>query len=261
MQMKSSNRAKLIAGAVLAGIFAFGNSARASILLDLRAVAVNNNGGGFVATADPKSVSLASGTNVVRYQVVAQISNSDSDHTNDGFTQFNGGLKSVEAVGTGTQGNYASMVVDPGMATGVSQGGVPTDIGDGNPDLELGDIDANAGSATNWVIVNGTSTLGPKFGTGAGAGTTDFVLGTVDWTETSAGSADSMSIFVRPRTSGTASQKQMVKWTQDGTAFAVPVNDANITFGSPVTVATPEPASMALLSVVGLGLLGRRRRA
>jgi len=203
------------------------------------------------------AATVANPGDVVNLELVAHVQNNDADHANDGFSLLHSGMLSVDS---GLLGNEAPFTLNGSLLdTGVSATGSQLNR-DANPDLEIGGTDVNV--QTGWIVFStGTST---KFGSGAGAGTTDFLLGTTTWTYTGGTGSTSLNIDFRVRTTGVAAAKQLVKYTTDGVAHSEDAGTApgnvNAMLGAPVVVnVVPEPAALGLLGLGGLAALRRRR--
>lgn len=250
-----------MAAAALALVVSTPHSNAATITFDLRAI------GGTATIANPKNAIPTALGQTVTLGLYAQIANADGDHSNDGYILANFSIESSEDPVISFRGNLSSVtlntdVVDPGL----SQVGVVQDLDDVTPDseddLEVGGTDPS--QITGYIIPsNGTST---RFGAGSGAGPTEFLLGTMTWTQNGALGFTGVDVnyFLRVRTDGSISNKQTVKYRTDGVLKSVAGDNSNsptgeISIGAPVYIGVPEPSALSLLGVGALAALRHRR--
>jgi len=269
---------KIAAGAILAaavtGVVQTPSSADAGLIIDVRATKLNG-----VAIANTgtlqKQISVVPG-NVVHIQIQANITGTDANGANDGFQSIEGSLLSKTVTAAGVKGDiHAGTIVVTDTTTGDTAGpfwtrstfntievGSPpknTDL-DGDGDLDAGISATPLNGATqanpspppssfaNYVfraasMQNATATNPVK------------VLGEVDWTVGSGSPTDGTLLdYVIAIPSGTGNNPL---WQQDGVTKTAP--DGGFS-SSPLNVNNvPEPASLGLLALGGLGLLRRRR--
>jgi len=219
--------------------------------------------GSLVVTLVPTSGSsgvLVNGNNVtinnvgdvVHFNVVGIVTGQDATPGNDGLQAAFG---SIQADGNGLIGNFSSAGASTYNAvapfnTTVQKGAVQDLNGDGGLDLGF-----KAGDASTNYVESRAGSVVPSTGNAisTSGGSSTFLIGTVDWTATSA-SASTVAHWVPRASINTV-------WNEDGSATNSN-GTANYTGGTGSTItAAPEPGSLALLGLGGLGLLLRRRRA
>jgi len=204
----------------------------------------------------------------VTFEIWAQVQNNDGNRANDGFLQSQGNALSAEDAGL-LSGDLAPVVLNTSLLdNAVSSGGTAQNLDALATDNEVGSLVVN--TQAGFIVLNaGTST---KFGSGAGTGPTEFLLGTTTWTaETVPGvnSTDSINFGLRQSTSTLAAGRNY-QFTSDGVAFAVRwdgrdstgaivPNAVAVGDAIPLVTAVPEPAALGLLGLGGLAALRRRR--
>lgn len=220
----------LLSGAAVAGL---GAAANASFVVDLRATGVT--GGGTVV--DEKHVQNVVVGSVVTFSIYGQATGNDGSTANDGVLSFAGSLLSN---GGTVLGNLSAARDATFLGTGGSNG-LAQDL-DADGDLDVG---SNTPSASaNFFSPRATGAPTPVFGPQVLVGTATFTVSAAGLTET--------SVNFRPRVASTAGS-----WFEDGSQ----ITSSAFTAGAPVSVAAgiPEPTSLALVGLAGLGMLARRR--
>lgn len=258
----------LLCGAALSGLGI--STANASLSIDLRAVTRNG-----VAVSDPKTVLVAVGDTIV-LRVFADITGLDEskpDCLQDLAGSFlsTGGIKGTLALsGSGITAPFTANASSPGQQTDL----------DGDGDLDIGsnnDINAEGffaiRSATmtgpRSTLLDGTTVFPPGAEpTPIPHGTEYRIVSTLRMLVTDLG--DSTVLNFRRRNSTTLGGY----WTEDATEVATDngngttaytyvdgvgfTNTSNV-IGHGVTLVVPEPATLGLAAIAGLGLLARRR--
>jgi len=251
--MRSSLRAKFAQAAIaVVGLAGFSTVAHAGLVVDL--VPTGGTGG---TQVNGSSVKVGAAGDVIHFNVVATVSGTDGTSNESMQTAFGSAVSTLTGGGSAIGNFSAAVPLSPYNGTN-SAGGTVQDL-NGQAGLDVGSN--NAASSADWVAFRSNS---PTAGTGA-SDTSTFVLGTIDWTVSSVPSTGSTQLVWQPRAGGTTAAGGV--WVQDGatannTTGTLPGHGQSYTAGPGVTVtATPEPGSLALLGLGGLGLLLRRRRA
>jgi len=251
--MRSSLRAKFVRAAVAAiGLAGLSTVAHAGLVVDLVPT-----GGTGDALINGKTVTVGTAGDVIHFNIVATVSGADAA-ANEGMQTAFGSAVSTPGSG-GAQGNFSAAVPVSPFNGANSFGGTVQDL-NGLPGLDVGSN--NAASSADWIELRSNSSTA---GTGA-SDTSTFLLGTIDFTVTAApGAGSTTTLSWLPRAGGATTAGGI--WTQDGqvannTTGTLAGHGGSYTGGSAVSiVAAPEPGSLALLGLGGLGLLLRRRRA
>jgi len=202
-------------------------------------------------SGDPTNVHV---NDVLQFNVVATVLAATPDGTaNEGVQTVIGSLTSTPGA-NGPVGNFSAFSPSGAFAA-TGQTGLVQDL-NGLPCLDVGSNDKVA--PDNYVAGRAASMQ-----VGASADTATFVLGTVSFTITNAGSGGSTSLQWVPRTDASSNPLSTAAvWRENGGAKTPTSAGTGGYSGQALTVgAVPEPGSLALLGLGGLGLLLRRRRA
>jgi len=239
----------LLSGAAAAAVTT--SAAQAIFVFDVRATGAT----GGATLVNNKSVTLAAGqAATVTFQLWGMVSEpygsglpEDGNPNNENIKLMIG---SFLTNGTSVKGNLAATVVATMQANGFSTGTIQDLDGDG--DLDIGS-NASSSAADYWAART-TDTTNGLVGQQSLLGTMTLnVVGTdvvVNGTDT--------TVNFRKKTGPANSVGQ---WTENGTA--VISNASNVTSGGNVVLTptgVPEPTSIGLIGLAGLGMLARRRK-
>ena len=242
MRAGRGHRIGVLAGSVAAaGLMGAATRADASLIIDLRATALN--GQPLSAGNTPKDIQVGTGDTVTLalFGVV-----SGTNGVNDeGLTSVHGSIISMGSL----RGNLAGGTVAPFSDSG-SQNGSVQDL-DGDGDLDIG-VAPNGGTPTTGYFIARAAALQTN-GTVVNANTEEFQIGQFTFTVTGS-SGELMINFVRRANASGGNITTAGVWAVDGFAKS-PVLDTFVA-GPPVGV--PEPSSAAV-AAAALGLLPRRQ--
>lgn len=267
---KSNHRNGMAAYSACIGVLAAlwsQQSQAVQLTFDLRATSTT---GGTIDSG--KTVNGAANGTVITVQLFAIINGLDATQLNDGILSGGGSFLSLGSLagttgtwlafdGTATYGTAVNTDAAPAFRGALSQNGslAATDTTFGG--FELGRDNAAVDAATPSpnpyfkYVSNAVPTA--TFGTQAIAGTTEFLLGTKTFRiDTAVTSSISLQFAGR----NTTALSKEIKFTLDGVAKTFNGTDANIGYGTAITIAAvPEPSAFGMLALGALGLVGFRR--
>jgi hypothetical protein len=278
LSKRISKYAPALATAVMAGLGA--SQALAALTIDMRVAGVTGTNTGFTA----KSVSGVANGTTVTMQIWAQVTGSAGNSTPGLAQTLQSAGGSILSSNGGLLGNLS---VPGGVTTGItapfransSSAGFVTDL-DGDGDLDVGSN--NTGDAENFFSARSAKLLGPRSnddGTTPGLvvntipGGWEYLLSLSRFVVTN--NAGSTNVNFRPNQASfgavwaeNAAEQFNTDGDFSGYAGGQTFGPSNGTYtnGSAINIAgaagtTPEPASLGLIGVAGLGLLARRRKA
>jgi hypothetical protein len=235
-------KARLV-GVVCAGLAVALLASVSNAALMTIAVEIHPGSPGYV---DATHAVVAPGATVT-LDLYAVFGGQDAVMDNDGvFGTVYGALRSSAG---GLLGNLAFTPAAVVSASGFAAGTVK-DL-DADTDLDVGST--NAASATDWIILmSGANTLAP-----AGAGDR-LLVGTATFTLTNTDAAGTDVGWVYRNKTGLGNLINAIK--VDGQAYTLAGSDARLAV-STANIMVPEPATMAILALGGLGVLLRRKKA
>jgi len=238
-------------------------------------------------------VARISGTNATQLTGNFDSSIPATDTKNDETLQIVTG--SFQSTGL-LKGNYDPANVGPAQGTTPPSGsgaqinpfnaagavnGVANDF-DADGDLDIGN--AGTDTSTMWsaraaapqfVTMSKSNSLGTRLGWSAGTTfnqdvapnsgvsegkiidptSAEALIGELDWIVTGSSGTALLNFIGRP-----ATDPGSALWFEDGSSTGKTPGTGAFLSGTPITVSVPEPASLGLLGIAGLGLLARRKK-
>lgn len=239
-------RKSVLLGGLAAAMAVGTSSAEAALTIDLRVPGQTGSAA--------KQVQATDALQLIRLEVLGTVTGGTNGVADEGLQSVFGSFVSTLANGGSAIGNFSNFqAAAPFNAT--VQAGKQQDL-NGQPGLDLGSFNDATTVPGDYVQARASAIQ-----IGTTPDTASFLLGTVDFTVQSLpGSGSTLLQFV-PRTNATGGNLNTAAlFREDG----VNKNPTNSTFaaGQPITVtAVPEPASLGVLGLAAVALLGRRRAA
>lgn len=237
----------------IGSLLSVGASAQAAVLTyDLRIAESGNSAG--VTRTGAKSITVTAVGDVVAFEVYGLLDSATA--AADGISSAGGSVRSAAG---GLLGSLSTVAVQSTFNGIGNSSGTAQDL-DADTDIDVGGTTTNSNPAyVKFVTGNGANPV-------AGS---ELLLGTLSFTVTSLDELGTSVNFVPSvLTTGTGTSRLYHQFTVDGTAYTNNGNSATGTGNNSVTAGTavgisvvPEPASLAVLGLGGLTLLGRKRKA
>jgi hypothetical protein len=267
----------LLSGAAVAGLGV--SVVNAGLLIDVRAVSTNGQALSGANTA--KSISVFNVGDTIAFRVFADVTGSDASkfqtlQSLSGSFLTSGGLTKGNLV-LAAAGNlipFNSNGSTVGAATDLDADG-DTDIGSNTPSDPAGFWAIRSANLTgpHSTDAGGTSVFKPAFPPTSIAGGTEYTLvNNLRMIVTAKGSVTAMNFRNRVSTTGGLWAENATEVSTDNgdgtTAFGYTggttfTDTSNVASGAPVNIgggSVPEPASLGLAALAGLGMLARRRK-
>ena len=236
---RTSMQRLLISGAAAVVGLGMAQSSLGALIVDLRVM------NGAAPSATPKSVTVSNG-DVVHLGLYATVTGVNGLATDDGLSSLYGSVVST-LTGTGAAiGDMSAVTLAAPFNGDNSTGGTVQDL-NSQAGLDVGGTTAS--NAAGFIFARSNAQV---LGTSTNTGSTEFFLGTLDWTVSSTPSSGTTLLAFVNRATTTAAV-----WREDGASKA-PANGA-FTAGTPVNVSVPEPAAAALIGLAIPALLRRRK--
>lgn len=235
---------KVVAAAVV-GLAGFGVSqANASLIVDVRATAVNG-----APVSNAKSIEVNAG-DVVTVKMFGVVTGAN-DLNDESMQTVHGSFIS----GGNLLGNLGNHVLNSTFAGSGSSPGSNIDL-DLDGDLDIGQ--PNGGVVDGFSIYRSSAQVS---GTPVTSGSEELELGTMQFTADASVAPGQSTIldFFRRRTATGGNAQAYATWVEDGTPYSGTSGDKIGGSGLLIQSVVPEPTGLALAGLAALGLLGRRR--
>jgi hypothetical protein len=244
--MQMLTKRLLGSGALALALAGFSTAAHGSLVVNLVPT-----GGSSGVVVNGQNVTIPGSGATVNFNVVGTVTGTDTNPNNDGLQAAFGNIQADGSL----IGNFASsgFAAASPFGTGNPQAGFSQDLnGDGG--LDLGFKIGTDSDTTRYVAARDGGMDPSTSAASQSGGSSTFLLGTVSWTATSSSGSTVAHWVIRPSSLGTV-------WNEDGGTNKTGVSGAYSADPTGATISvTPEPGSLALAGVAGVGLLLRRRR-
>lgn len=265
LHISGALKAAVAAGVLgIAGLMAAPSASASVLTVELVPTGASNG------VVSGQTVTMA-GPGTINFNVVAVLHSQNTTQTDDGVNQL--GL-SFQSDSPAVLGNLTTAVLNPTFASGAAQNGTPTNpdgsvAASGGPDIGADRVGGPATSGVSLIFYAQSPNGSAVLGTAGTSGDFAQVVGTGTFNVSTLGSTNVVPVLHVDSNGLTPGRTE--KFTVDGVSYilngdghgtvnGVTGTDATLMNVQGFVVAAPEPGSLALAGLGGLGLLLRRRR-